>query len=180
MTLRIHLVGEEGEKKAMATTITFPGPTGEPAPATAAALHYVGSKDFTVAHSDAGSTVVLSQAEGGFTLFGDVAVARHICKHGGAYGRDSDGQSLVRTPHRPTNAVPRALHMEWYLPSVQGMGDGVGVDGAVPRSALCYTPLLLDVGWGGWKNFTTLGPRCQRPAPEPPCLLPRCYGSASS
>jgi hypothetical protein len=59
-------------------------------------LHFVGPKGLAVATNPAGTTVVLTQGEAGFTLFGDVAVARHVCKLGGAYGVDADGQSLVR------------------------------------------------------------------------------------
>ena len=144
----------------MATTITFPGPGGEAHPATTAALHFVGPKGLAVATNPAGTTVVLTQGEAGFTLFGDVAVARHVCKLGGAYGVDADGQSLVRASwvvFGGLHPAPPPLH---HHSDTDGMvaqhvvgGGGVGVAGG--RCPLCY--LGMCVVCTGWWEKCQLG-----------------------
>jgi hypothetical protein len=69
---------------------------------TAAALRYCGTKDIKVGPNPvaAASTVVLTHEPTGLSLFGDVAVARHVCRLGAAYGRDAESQSQVRLAMR--------------------------------------------------------------------------------
>lgn len=146
--------GKKGKGEKMATTITFPGPGGEAHPATTAALHFVGPKDLAVATNPAGTTVVLTQGEAGFTLFGDVAVARHVCKLGGAYGVDADGQSLVRASWvlflGAYTPPPPSLHHhgDTDAMAVQHVVGGGAVGVAGGRCPLCCVGMcVVCTGW---------------------------------
>jgi hypothetical protein len=159
----------------MATTITFPGPGGEAHPATTAALHFVGPKGLAVATNPAGTTVVLTQGEAGFTLFGDVAVARHVCKLGGAYGVDADGQSLVRASWvvfgglhpAPPPSIIIAILTEWW----RSTWLEVGVLGSRVVAVPCATWACVWFVLGGGKNVNLGSPLylCQCDAPTVAC-----------